>query len=132
MSADVVEITIQIKVDGPEAKVTVDAPDIEVEQDLEPVEAPEPPRIRRAASWRRRAADVDPHEAEAELLEILREIGEDRAEAEREHKATVEALHLVKEEALNRGISMSRISRLAGVSRQWLYAMNNFAGRDAA
>ena len=124
-------ITINVRVSGPELEITVDDPNAEVAAQVEQALAPEStPRIRRAASWRRRAADVDPGDPEAELLEILREIGEDRAECEREHKAAVDAMHEVKEEALARGIPMARISELMGVSRQWLYKMGEFAGRE--
>ena len=92
----------------------------------------EAPRIKRARSWSRRALQAHSAEAQDQLEQILKEIGEDRAEADREKQAAVEAMYLVKEEALAQGVPMARIAELMGVSRQWLYNMGNFRGREAA
>ena len=92
----------------------------------------EAPRIERARSWSRRARKAHSAEAQDQLEQILKEIGEDRAEADREKQAAVEAMYLVKEEALAQGVPMARIAELMGVSRQWLYNMGNFRGREAA
>jgi hypothetical protein len=128
------EATIQIRVhvSGDNIEVTGDDPIITATAPIAvgEIDTPEPTRIERATTWRRRVADVDPGESEAELLMVCREIGEDRAEAEKEHKAQVQAMHEIKEEALSRGIPMARIAEVMGVSRQWLYSMINHAGRD--
>lgn len=65
------------------------------------------------------------------LLAAVEKAGDRRREAEEEHKASVDALHLAAQAALDGGVPMARVSEASGISRQWLYKMGEFAGRSS-
>lgn len=62
----------------------------------------------------------------------LIEIGERMAAAQAERKAALEDAYEVTQAALTDEVPMALVSRLTGISRQWLYNMGNHAGRNGS
>lgn len=57
------------------------------------------------------------------FLKQLSTLGEKRAKAEEAHKAAVQAVREAAAEALDAGVPMLMVSTATGISRQWLYKM---------
>jgi hypothetical protein len=74
-------------------------------------------------------AKTDP-KLEAKLLKAVTAAGDRRREAKIEHEESVNALYEVAKEALEAGVSMAKVSDASDISRQWLYKMGEFAGRE--
>lgn len=74
-------------------------------------------------------AKSDP-KLEAKLLKAVKAAGDRRREAKIEHEESVNALYEVAKEALEAGVSMAKVSDSSDISRQWLYKMGEFAGRE--
>lgn len=81
----------------------------------------------------RRTAEgkVDPRVL-ARHEDALIEIGERMAAAQAERKAALEDAYSVTQSALEDEVPMALVSRLTGISRQWLYNMGNHAGRNGS
>jgi hypothetical protein len=63
------------------------------------------------------------------LLTDVQKAGALRKKAEEAHKASVQALYEAATNALNSGVPMAEVSKVSGISRQWLYKMGDFAKR---
>jgi hypothetical protein len=74
-------------------------------------------------------AKTDP-KLEARLLKAVTAAGDRRRKAKIEHEESVNALYEVAKEALEAGVSMAKVSDASDISRQWLYKMGEFAGRE--
>jgi hypothetical protein len=74
-------------------------------------------------------AKSDP-KLEAKLLKAVKAAGDRRREAKIEHEESVNALYEAAKEALEAGVSMAKVSDSCDISRQWLYKMGEFAGRE--
>lgn len=77
----------------------------------------------------RRRPKIDPAII-AKYERELKAVGKKRDDALRAHEAAVEQMYETVQEAMDQKVPMSVISASAGVSRQWLYKMSSFKGRE--
>lgn len=87
------------------------------------------PKPAAAASNRRSSVPQTDDRTMKRLLSDVEKAGKLRAKAEAAHKASVQALYEAATNALNSGVPMAEVSKVSGISRQWLYKMGDFAKR---
>lgn len=77
----------------------------------------------------RRRPKIDP-KVLAKFERELKAVGKKRDDSLKAHEAAVEAMFEKVQEAMDNNVPMSVIADSTGVSRQWLYKMSSFKGRE--